>query len=87
VQVVGNAIFNWGDQVPMSSGILEASSCGTNLLSHNNINYCKGPIVASHGADSIAEHNIGQPDNAYIGMTDTPVPDFKTERIDRFIQQ
>lgn len=86
VQVVGNAIFNWGDQVPMAAGIWEESTCQNNLISGNNVNYCaeEGTVVA-RGAGSHVGDNVRIPRESYLGMGDSAVPDFDTERIDRFI--
>jgi hypothetical protein len=88
VQVVGNAVFNWGDQVPMAAGIWEAPTCRNNLISGNNVNYCaeEGTVVA-RGAGSHVGDNVRIPREAHLGMSDSAVPDFDTERIDRFLRQ
>lgn len=86
VQVVGNAIFNWGDQLPMKIGIKEDEECVNNIISNNNINYCTDKDVLAKGSGTVVKDNVSDIDNAYIGMDrEKKYPDFTRERLNAFI--
>ena len=87
VQVVGNTIFNWGDQPPMSIGIEEDATCRNNVIAHNNINYYTEGAVASAGAGTQATANVGHGEGAYLGMGREPYPDFTRGRLEMFMRR
>lgn len=57
VSITGNTIFNWPVAPTMAHGILEDESCGKNVLSSNNLNFCKTD-VSSRGKESQAANNV-----------------------------
>ncbi len=85
VQVTGNTIFNWGDQVPMQNGIIEDASCQNNIIASNNINYYTGVAVDAAGQNTLVEHNMSEKETAYQGMGRQGYPDYDRERITQFI--
>jgi hypothetical protein len=86
VAVVGNAVFNWGDQVPLSIGIRELAGCRSNVVAHNHINYYTTADVVSEGDGTQCAANLGSKDTAHVGMDRKPYGDFDTKRIDRFMR-
>ena len=87
VQVTGNAVFSWGDQVPMEYGIIEDESCAYNLISSNNINFYTEDAVVSKGANSEAMNNLAGGSDAWIGMDREGYPDFVRDPIEAIIKQ
>ena len=59
VQAVGNTVFNWFDQQPMSVGIKEEEGCDKNIFIGNIINYYTDSEIESHGRNTIVEKNLG----------------------------
>lgn len=86
IQIVGNAIFNWGDQVPMNIAIKETSDCSKNIIMGNNINYCTEADIIAEGKDSLIENNASEIKTAFEAMDRNPCPDFNRDRIYKFIQ-
>lgn len=70
VQVTGNALFNWGDQIPMYRGIYEEESCYHNIFTANNINYFEGEPLELHGQNSVCENNLSQKYPAYENQSE-----------------
>jgi hypothetical protein len=87
LQVTANAVFNWGDQVPMQYGVTEDSSSENNLIAHNNINFFKQLAVQSAGKGTLVKDNVSEGPRAYIGMDRQPSPDFDTQRIDKLLRE
>lgn len=87
IQVTSNALFNWGDQVPMKYGIIEDSSCVKNLISHNSINYFENEGVKSEGENSIAKDNIFEGEIAWLGMNKKGFPDFSHDLLRAYIDE
>lgn len=85
IQVSGNAIFNWGDQVPMKHGIFEKDRCRMNSITNNTINYYNGEAVLSKGKGTLVNNNQGKGPDAWIGMDREPWPDFSRTPIEAFI--
>ncbi|MEQ9032944.1 MAG: NosD domain-containing protein [Aggregatilineales bacterium] len=86
VQVTGNTIFNWGDQVPMRGGIKEEATCHDNILSINNINYYEDFDIISEGKNTQrAANHASIP--AFVGLENDGFPDYNRERIQNFIAQ
>ncbi len=85
LQVTGNAVFNWGDQVPMAFGIIEDSTGVNNLISHNNINFFTQQAVQSAGKGTLAKDNVSEGPRAYVGMDRKGFPDFDTRKIDAYL--
>jgi hypothetical protein len=85
VQVVGNTIFNWGDQVPLGVGILEDASCRNNLIRSNNINFYTEVDVCSQGEGTLVGEQVSAKEAAYQGMGRPGYPDFDRTAIERFI--
>jgi hypothetical protein len=86
VQVVGNAIFNWGDQVPMAVGVREDATCRNNTISGNNINYYTEADVISEGSGTTVSDNVSERGESYQNQDRPPFPDFTTDRIQAFIR-
>jgi hypothetical protein len=57
ISVTGNSIFNWPVAPPMAHGILEDVTCQKNVITSNNVNFCKTD-VSSLGRDSKAANNV-----------------------------
>jgi len=87
LQVTANAIFNWGDQAPMQTGISEDGACRNNLIAHNNINYFTAQAVQSAGKGTLVKDNVSEGPNSFKSMNKKPYPDFDTKRIDAFIRE
>lgn len=84
-QVVGNQIFNWGDQTIMAAGVhIDPTATDTSVVA-NSVNYTREPALR-FGTDVTCAHNVVNPDDPYDGPADTPFPDFDTTRIERFIR-
>lgn len=86
LQVTGNAVFNWGDQIPMRIGILEEDDCYKNVINGNNINYCVEDGVLAQGDESVVTANVSHLPEAYEGPPHEPIPDFTTDRLQQFIR-
>ncbi|MFC1558044.1 right-handed parallel beta-helix repeat-containing protein [candidate division KSB1 bacterium] len=88
LQITGNIIYNWGDQVPMKYGIIEDEKCENNLIVSNNINYFTEKGIVSKGKGTKVQNNVTFGPDAYVGM-DRPnkFPDFDMERIKEFIKE
>ncbi|MDQ8192914.1 right-handed parallel beta-helix repeat-containing protein [Coraliomargarita sp. SDUM461004] len=86
VQIVGNTIFNWGDQPPMSHAIYEAADCSENLFVNNHINYVADVPVVSLGQHSVVGENMIVAEAAYRNMDKSPFPDFDRDAIERYAQ-
>jgi hypothetical protein len=85
LQVTGNAVFNWGDQVPMDVGILEAEDCSHNVVVANNINYAVEEGVRASGAQSVVAHNVANLPEAYVGGGRRAAADFTVDRLSMFL--
>ena len=86
VQVVGNTIFNWGDQVPMAIGVKEDDTCRNNIIAHNNINFYTKTDIVSEGAGTLVKDNLSLQEEAYVGLGRSGYPDFTRQPIERFIR-
>jgi len=60
MQVTGNSLFTWADQLPTKSGIFEDAECSDNNIVGNTINYCTEQGVVSKGKNSVAANNLVQ---------------------------
>jgi hypothetical protein len=87
IQVTGNNIFNWGDQVPMLNGIEEDKSCYNNQFVSNNINYYTGSDIISEGNGSLVEDNVTSGPKAFVSDGKPPYPDFTMERLEKFMNE
>jgi hypothetical protein len=87
VQVTGNAIFNWGDQNPMTYGITEDETCANNIIANNNINYYTQKDIAAKGKQTLISINIGIGERSFKSMNKPRYPDFDTFRIESFIKK
>ena len=86
LQVVGNTIFNWGDQVPMRCGVVEDKSCRNNIVSNNNINYFNEKALSLAGDETIVSNNVVAETDAYQGMGRQACPDYDMARIEAFMR-
>jgi len=87
VQVSGNTLFSWADQVPLAHGVFEDESCRNNAMRCNNLNYfTKENGFVAEGAGSVAEDNVEFAHPPYRGNTKKMYPDFTNEIIDEFIR-
>tara|TARA_B100001123_G_C15285110_1_gene1015351 strand:- start:69 stop:1250 length:1182 start_codon:yes stop_codon:yes gene_type:complete len=85
VQVVGNTIFNWGDQVPMRNGIVEDASCKNNIISNNNINCFDQNALDIAGTNTLVNENVTADTDAYQGLGRRPYPDYDMTNIESFL--
>lgn len=85
MQVTGNALFSWGDQVPMACGVIEDDTCRNNNVQGNNLNFYRDGGFVMKGEGSHAHGNLAVEDPAYRGNPKTPCPDFTEEALKRFI--
>lgn len=84
IQISGNNLFNWGDQVPMLNGIEEDSTCYNNLMVSNNINYFVGTAIISTGKNTLVNNNVFEGPKAFKSDGKPPYPDFDTTKIEKF---
>ncbi len=84
VQVTGNNIFNWGDQVPMLHGISEDPTCLNNQFVSNNFNYFTGEVIVSKGKNTLVSNNVAEGSYAYENFGKPAYPDFDSTLIERF---
>lgn len=86
LSISGNAIFNWGDQVPMENGVYETEDCEKNSIIGNTINFCKHKGVASFSPSSVLGDNC-----EYLGESfedfGVPVPDFCRTKIEAYVAE
>lgn len=85
LQISGNAIFNWADQCPMESGIVEDDTCLANNISNNNINYFRHSGLVAKGQDTTAVHNTCT-GNWFMWDPTKPYPDFSRDPIETFMR-
>lgn len=86
VQITGNTIFNWDDQVPMKTGIQENSSCCNNQLTCSNINFYTDMDVVSEGLGTSLSHTISELEKTYVQPSGTAL-DFNRDRFEHFIDE
>lgn len=67
----GNAIFNWGSNVPLKHGVYEDSLCHENIILGNHINYSKGQGILSEGQKSQVGMNISSEKKPYLGKIES----------------
>ncbi len=87
ITVAGNAVFNWGNVLPMDYGIYEDSTCSNNVVTGNNINYCRTAGISLHGTNSKQANNFSDIDVSYHGTKTDFLHRFDTRRIQRFIRE
>jgi hypothetical protein len=83
IQITGNSLFNWGNQVPMLNGIQEDATCYNNQMVSNNINYFVGSDIVSNGTNTLVKDNVSAGSKAFIHGK-VPYPDFDTLEIEKF---
>jgi hypothetical protein len=86
VTVTANAIFNWPVVPPMQYGIEEDVTCFSNLISGNNINFCKEGIL-SRGEKTIVETNQVYAEQPYYGKAGEKYQYFDTRLMQEFIEE
>ena len=62
IQITGNRLFCWADQLPTKAGIFEAEDCRDNNIVANTINYFTEQGVVSNGKNSFTAYNLLQPE-------------------------
>ena len=87
IQISGNNLFNWGDQVPMLNGIQEDSTCYNNQMVSNNINYFVGTDIISHGRNTLVKNNVTAGPKAFVSDGKPPYPDFDSTKIEQFFKE
>lgn len=85
IQVTGNNIFNWGDQMPMLYGIYEDSSSINNQFISNNLNYYTREAVESLGKNTLVKDNLGIGNYSYENFGNPAYPDFDSTLIELFM--
>ncbi len=71
IQITGNRLFCWADQLPTKAGIFEGEDCRDNNIVANSINYFTEQAVISKGKNSVTANNLVQP-RAYPNPTLQP---------------
>lgn len=87
ITISGNAIFNWPVCPPMQYGIEEDETCFTNIISTNNINYCKKDGVLSKGKQSQAVNNVMYLKAPHIGTPKSEYQYFDTRLMETFMKE
>jgi hypothetical protein len=86
--ITGNTIFNWGVCPPLQMGIRENSSCFSNTIGNNNVNYYLDAPVVSAAKESTVGFNQGYAAAAHqvrsMGQT---LQTFQPERTAEFIRR
>jgi hypothetical protein len=85
VQIVGNTVFNWGDQTRLCVGINEDATCRNNLIVGNNINYFTEADIISKGNATQVSNNVSEGPISYGNFGKPPYPDFTREPLERFM--
>ena len=87
VSVTGNTIFNWPVAPAMDHGILEDETCEKNVLSANNLNFCRAD-VSSRGTGSQVANNVSYlPEPFRQRKPSVRLQTFNTALMARFIDQ
>ncbi|MCC6679324.1 MAG: right-handed parallel beta-helix repeat-containing protein [Phycisphaeraceae bacterium] len=87
VEIVGNTIFNWGDQPPMDCGVTEDQSCMENLVCGNTINYFTHEAVHSEGIGTLAKDNVTRQQPSYRNSDKPPFPDFDRKLLYEYLRR
>lgn len=53
----------------------------------NNLNFFTEAGIVSRGTGTTVTNNVGEKEEAYVGMSRSPAPDFTKERIERFFRE
>ena len=85
--LTGNAIFNWPVCPPMEWGISEDASCRSNLMTGNNINYCKEGGIESLGTGSQESTNLVVVEHPLIHKSYGTLQFYDPTIIDEVIEQ
>ncbi len=87
VEVVGNTIFNWGDQPPMDCGVFEDESGLDNLISGNTINDFVHDAVRSAGSGTLVKDNVTRAQPSYRNADKPPFADFDHQLLDEYLRR
>lgn len=85
--VSSNAIFSWPVVPPMEYGIQEDSSCFSNLITANNINFCRREAIDSKGEATQVANNISYTKEPYYGKPSRAYQFYDTRLLDSFIEE
>jgi len=86
VEIVGNTVFNWGDQPPMDCAIVEDDASLDNLIACNTLNYYVNEAVRSAGAQTVVKDNVSRKERSYRNMDKPPFPDFDRELLHHYLR-
>lgn len=87
VTITANAIFNWPVCPPMQYGIQEEKTCLNNLISSNNINYCKKGGILSEGKNTQVATNKIYLEEPYVKMNTLRYQFFDTRLMEAFMKE
>ena len=83
LQVTGNQIFAWEDQLPMIYGIYENDDCQSNNITGNFINRYENEAIYSKGKGSLCSDNVYVRES-YEKVYNQPFPEPRTEKVKPF---
>jgi hypothetical protein len=62
VQVTGNCLWNWPDQLPIAAGVFEDETCQDNSITGNFINKFTEEAIISKGKNTLVASNLFRKD-------------------------
>lgn len=83
IQVTGNNVFAWEDQLPMIYGIYENDDCQSNNITGNFINRYENEAIYCRGKGSVAADNVYVRES-YEKVYNQPFPEPRTEKVKPF---
>ncbi len=83
LQVTGNQIFAWEDQLPMIYGIYENDDCQSNNITGNFINRYENEAIYSKGKGTLCTDNVFIRES-YEKVYNQPFPEPRTEKVKPF---
>jgi len=84
----GNAIFNWGSNLPLKYGIHEDSSCSDNIITGNNIDFFHNQGILSEGTNTKESNNLSTKET-FIGKENESKKFhwYAPQRLQKFIEE
>ena len=85
--VSSNAIFSWPVVPPMRYGIAEDSTCFSNLITANNINFCQQGDILSQGKETEVANNVSYIEEPHYGKRSQKFQYYDTRLLDKFVEE
>ncbi|WP_436841394.1 right-handed parallel beta-helix repeat-containing protein [Tunicatimonas pelagia] len=85
--ISSNAIFNWPVVPAMQYGIYEDSTCFSNLITANNINFCQEGDILSRGDSTQVIGNVSYVAEPHYSKASKKYQSFDTRLLDQFIEE